>query len=140
MRDDGPVLYAEDDDNDVFLMKRAFRIAGLLNTLFVVSNGQHAIDYLAGTETYSDRLVYPLPSLVLLDLKMPLKSGFEVLSWIRSEVGMGIPVLILTSSNQPADIHQAYGIGANGFLIKPGKPDELLRMVKGMKQFWLSTR
>jgi CheY-like chemotaxis protein len=136
MSQNRPVLYAEDDDNDAFLLKRAFRVAEFPNPLFVVRNGQDAIDYLAGAGAYADRAVFPLPSLVLVDLKMPGKSGLEVLLWIRSRE-TEMPVIIFTSSNQPGDIHQSYQAGANGYLIKPGKPEELLLMVKGIKHFWL---
>src|SRR5204863_1437783 len=80
-----------------------------------------------------------LPCLVFLDLSMPGRSGLDVLQWIRSQPSLaGLPVIALTSSNQESDIHRAYLLGANGFLIKPGNPDELIRMVKGVKQHWLS--
>lgn len=138
MKQDLPVLYAEDDANDVFFIERAFRLAQVANPLFIVGTGQDAIDYLAGAGLYANRQQYPMPCLVLLDLKMPLKSGLEVLAWIRAGQGTGLPVLMLTSSNQSSDICQAYSIGANGYLIKPGKPSELLAMVTGIKRFWLS--
>jgi CheY-like chemotaxis protein len=138
MKENTPVLYAEDDTNDAFFVERAFGLAQISNPLLIVGTGQDAIDYMAGAGKYSNRLEFPAPCLVLLDLKMPLKSGLEVLAWIRAEHGAGIPVLVLTSSNQASDIYQAYAIGANGYLIKPGKPSELLLMVTGIKHFWLS--
>ena len=110
-----PILYAEDDENDAFLANHAFEKAGILNPLVVVSDGKAAIEYLAGTAQYANRTEYPLPCLVLLDLKMPGVSGLEVLKWIRSQRSVcTLPVLMLTSSNQDGDVHRAYILGANG--------------------------
>ena len=79
-----PVLYADDDENDQFLMERAFEVLGLDQPLMLVSDGKLAVDYLAGREPYANRSLHPIPTLVLLDLSMPGKSGFDVLQWIRS--------------------------------------------------------
>jgi len=133
-----PILYAEDDKNDAFLANRAFKRAEILNPLVVVSDGKAAIEYLAGTGQYANRAEYPLPCLVLLDLKLPRVSGLEVLKWIRSQPSVcTVPVLMLTSSNQDGDIHRTYILGANGYLIKPSKTDEMLVMAKGIRDFWL---
>jgi len=133
------ILYAEDDENDVFLMKRAFRQAGIENPPEIVTDGQAVIDYLSGTNGYADREKFPLPTLLLLDLKLPIKSGLEVLKWIRSTPSCcTLPVIMLTSSNQNSDIHRAYILGANSYLVKPGKPDQLLTMVNTIKDFWLT--
>lgn len=138
MNTNGPILYAEDDDNDVFLIKRAFRQAGVARPLQVVPDGQQAIDYLKGTGQFSNREQYPLPCLVLLDLKMPGKSGFDILNALRAHAEtVSLPALVLTSSNQNSDIERSYSLGANGYLIKPGRPDELLQLVKRIKDFWL---
>jgi CheY-like chemotaxis protein len=134
-----PILYAEDDPNDVFFMQRAFKQAGIVNPLHIVTNGTLAIDYLAGAGPYANREIYPLPCLVLLDLNMPGKSGLDVLKWIRTQPSVStLPIVVITSSNQDSDIHRAYLLGANGYLIKPGKPDELLVMVKGIRDYWLA--
>jgi CheY-like chemotaxis protein len=138
MKENAPILYAEDDDNDAFFVERAFNIAQISNPLFIVGNGKDALDYVGGVGKYSDRAEYPVPCLILLDLKLPMASGLEVLARIRAEQGTGIPVLMLTSSNQANDISEAYTIGANAYLIKPGKPAELITMVAGIKRFWLS--
>jgi len=133
-----PILYAEDDENDAFLANRAFEKAEILNPLVVVSDGKAAIEYLAGTGQYANRTEYPLPCLILLDLKLPRVSGLEVLKWIRSQPSVcTLPVLILTSSNQDGDVHRAYILGANGYLMKPSKTDEMLVMAKGIRDFWL---
>lgn len=133
------ILFAEDDENDVFFMQRAFTEAGLPHTLHVVADGQEAIDYLSGAEKYADRKEYPLPSLLILDLKMPRRTGMEVLEWIRSrpELRM-LPVLILSSSAHRHDVERGYALGANAFVAKPSSTEqrtELARMIKG---FWLT--
>jgi CheY-like chemotaxis protein len=133
-----PVLYAEDEETDSFFLKRAFKQVGIANPLVIVPNGQEAIDYMAGMERYSNRDEFPLPCLVLLDLNMPKKSGIEVLKWIREEqTTCTVPVIILTSSLQEADIRRSYLAGANAYLAKPSQPDELIIMVKTTKEFWL---
>ena len=135
----GLILYAEDDENDVFLMQHAFRRAGIENPLQVVADGQSAIDYLEGKNGFEDRNQFPFPKLALLDLKLPVQSGLEVLKWIRtSPTCCTLPVIMITSSNQDSDIHRAYILGVNSYLVKPGKPDELLTMVNAVKDFWLN--
>jgi CheY-like chemotaxis protein len=134
-----PILYAEDDDNDAFLMKRAFRLAGINNPLEIVIDGQMAVDYLTGANGFADRERYRFPRLLLLDLNLPRKSGLDVLKWVRSTPAIcTLPVLMLTSSNQERDIHRAYILGVNSYLVKPGKPDELLTLVNTIKDFWLT--
>lgn len=133
-----PILYAEDEENDVYFIRRAFEQAGIRNPLAVVGDGQRAINYLTGMGDYADRNKHPLPCLVILDMKMPEKSGLEVLKWIRSQPAICIlPVLMLTSSSHDADMHRAYVQGANGYLVKPGSPDELVAMAKAIKDYWL---
>lgn len=133
------VLYAEDDDNDVFLMRRAFEKLGIANPLSSVSDGRLAMDYLAGEPPYDNAREHPTPGLLLLDLSMPGKKGLDVLKWARTQPRLsGLPIVVLTSSNQETDIHRAYLLGANGFFIKPGDPDELLQIVGAIQQFWLS--
>jgi len=132
------VLYAEDEPDDVFFLKRAFKQAGIEEQLRTVSDGNEAIDYLSGRGKYSDRREHPLPNIVLLDLKMPETSGFDILRWIRTAPGISsLPVVIFTSSSQPTDIERASTLGANGYLVKPGSPDLLLDLVKAFKDYWL---
>src|SRR6478672_12672813 len=114
------ILLVEDDSNDVLLIQRAFRKASLSNPLQIVEDGEAAILYLKGEESFADRDRYPLPRLILLDLKLPRKSGFEVLVWLRQQPKFyGLPVVVLTSSKEKNDIQQAYLLGANSYLVKP---------------------
>jgi CheY-like chemotaxis protein len=136
-----PVLYAEDDENDVFFMQRAFQKLQIPNVLLTVPDGRLAIAYLAGTKPYENREEHPLPCLLMLDLSMPGKRGLEVLKWMKGEPSLSsLPVVVMTSSNQESDIHQSYLLGANGFLIKPGDPESLLRIVKTVADYWLGEK
>jgi len=134
-----PILYVDDEPDDIFFMVRACKRAGLEEPIETVNQGSEAIAYLSGTGKYSNRLRYPMPRLVLLDLNIPGISGFEILKWIRSTPAVSrLPVLVLTSSNQEADVRRAHTLGANGYLVKPGKIEELVRMIKAMKDYWLA--
>src|SRR5215831_3407186 len=114
------ILIAEDDENDVFLIKRALHQAQFENPLQVVRNGEEAIAYLKGNTPFEDREKYPMPAILLLDLKMPRKNGFEVLSWIRQHPEYNsVAVVVLTSSQESADINRAYALGANSYMVKP---------------------
>ena len=134
-----PVLYAEDEDNDAYLMQRAFAKAGVSNPLQVVVDGDEAIQYLSGTGEFSDRTRYPLPCLLLLDLNLPRQSGLEVLEWVRSQPSLqSMPVVILTSSSQDRDIGSAYSLGANGYLVKPPSSEKLIELVTGLRDVCLT--
>ncbi|MBD0266610.1 MAG: response regulator, partial [Tolypothrix sp. Co-bin9] len=101
------ILLVEDNTNEIFLIERAFRKAGIGNQLKIVGDGEAAIHYLAGKDVYSDRHTYPLPMLIVLDLKLPRKSGLEVLEWLRQQPGIKrLPVIALTSSKHSADINR----------------------------------
>jgi len=132
------VLLADDDPNDVFLLQRAFQKTNIANPLQVVHDGEEAMAYLSGQAQYADRQRHPLPVLLLLDLKMPRKSGFEVLRWLRQQsVLKRLPVVVLTSSNQNPDINKAFDLGANSYIVKPGGFDSLVEMVKNLNLYWL---
>jgi CheY-like chemotaxis protein len=138
MAEDFTVLLVEDNPDDVLLMQRAFRKANLINPLAVVTDGEQAIDYLAGTGPYSDRTQHPLPVLVLLDIKLPRKSGHEVLAWLKQHPSLKrVPVVMLTSSNETADVNRAYDLGANSYLVKPVGFDDLFEMVKTLQPYWM---
>jgi CheY-like chemotaxis protein len=132
------ILVVEDELDDIFFMRHAFKEIGISSPLQVVQHGRQAIDYLNGNGAYADRGEFPLPCLVLLDLKLPQLMGFEVLKWVREQSGLKtLIVVILTSSQLRADIECAYQLGANAYLVKPSTPSELRELVMGIKQFWL---
>jgi CheY-like chemotaxis protein len=120
MPDQALILVIEDSSADILLVRRAFSQAKLTNPLQVVTNGEEAIAYLSGTGKYENRTEFPLPTLVLLDLKMPGIDGFEVLAWIRKNPNLrGLRVVVLTSSDDTKDVNRACQLGANSFLVKP---------------------
>jgi CheY-like chemotaxis protein len=132
------ILLVEDNEDDVFLMQRALKEAAISNPLRIVEDGQEAVDYLSGAAKFSDRSRYPLPAIIFLDLKLPLKSGHEVLTWIRSQPPFqSTVVVVLTSSDEPTDVARAYQIGANSYLVKPPTAEQLLDMAKSFKWYWL---
>lgn len=134
----GDVLLVEDDPNDVLLMRRAFKMAGIEAALHVVGDGMTAIEYLSGVGEYADRGRYPLPSLMLLDLKLPRRSGHEVLAWLRQESALRrLPVTVLTASRESLDVERAYELGANSYLVKPTAFSALLELVSALGRYWL---
>jgi CheY-like chemotaxis protein len=133
------ILLVEDNDNDAVFMQRALKNADVLNPLQVVNDGEQAIDYLTGNGKFSDRTEFPLPVLVFLDLKLPAKSGLEVLGALREIPDLKtLVVLVLTTSNEPKDIERALKLGANAYLVKPSLFSELTEMMKATKAFWLN--
>jgi CheY-like chemotaxis protein len=134
----GPVLYVEDEEDDVFLVGHAFKEAHVPNQLISVSDGEAAMEYLRGNGKYADRSRYPLPILLLLDINLPLVSGLEVLKWVREQSLLRtLPALVLSSSSQTSDIRIAYELGANGYLVKPSALEKLLNMVTAIRDYWL---
>lgn len=132
------ILQVDDDPNDVFLLQHAMMKAGVANPIQVATDGQEAIDYLKGAGKFADREEFPLPCLVLLDLKLPYVMGLEVLKWIRQQPGVAPIVILLTASAEEADIATAYRLGANAFLTKPSKASKFEDMAKAIKDFWLT--
>jgi CheY-like chemotaxis protein len=133
-----PILYVEDEEADVVLLRHVFQKAGILNPLQAVKDGKLAKDYLAGEPPFDDRGQHPLPGLVLLDLNLPYWSGFEVLEWIRQQPQLRrLPVLIFSSSNRADDIARAYEAGANGYVVKPNALADLRNLVLALRDFWL---
>jgi CheY-like chemotaxis protein len=133
------LLHVEDDPNDVLLLQRAFRKANTQIPIQAVTDGDKAVAYLTGADEYADREKYPLPSLVLLDLKMPRKSGLEVLAWIRSQQSFRrLIVIIFTSSKHDDDVNKAYDLGANSYLVKPVGFDMLVEVANLIQQYWVN--
>jgi len=136
---DCTILLVEDDSNDVLLMQRAFRKANLTHPVQVARDGQEAIEYLNHQGNFADLTRYPLPALILLDLKMPRKNGFETLEWLRQQPGLKrIVVVVLSSSSEIADIQRAYDLGVNSYLVKPGDFQTLVELVNLLASYWLA--
>ena len=132
------ILLVEDDPNEIYLTQRAFRKANISVSLQVIDDGDSAIAYLSGTEKYADRELYPLPNLILLDIKLPCRSGHEILAWLRQHSQLKIlPVVIFTSSREPGDVNLAYELGANSYLVKPSGLRALTKMVETLSLYWL---
>ena len=132
------ILLAEDDENHVILIRKGFQRIGVLNPLYVVRNGEETVAYLKGEGPFANRDEYPLPTMLLLDLKMPRMDGFQVLEWIRQEPHLRrLPVVVLTSSEDIRDVNRAYDLGANSFLVKPMNMEDLVRLTTAIHGFWL---
>ncbi len=133
-----PILLAEDCEDDVFFLQRAFEAAEIRNPLHVVTDGQEAIDYLSGAGKFADRMKYPLPHLVILDLNMPRLGGADVLKWIRRHQQLRcLPVIIFSSSMQPSDVDHCYGLGANSFVVKPSSVEQRTEFARHLKGYWM---
>jgi CheY-like chemotaxis protein len=138
--DHAVILLVEDQEDDVFLIRKAFRKSGVLNPLHVVRDGAEAVEYLSGEGRFVNRDEHPLPELILLDLKMPRMDGFQVLQWIRNQEGISeLPVIVLTSSEQTWEINTAYSFGANSFLVKPGDFEDYKSLASVVHSFWLKS-
>ena len=132
------VLLVEDNPTDVLLIRRAFEQAKMANPVHVLTDGDAAVEYLDGTGDYADRSRFPLPILILLDLKLPRRSGLEVLAWLKDQEALRrIPVVMLTSSEQPRDVDAAYDSGVNSYLVKPVEYDSLFKMLKAVNLYWM---
>ncbi len=131
------ILLVEDEPADASLIQRALRKGGVINSIRVVRDGEQALNYLFGRGKYVDRAEYPLPGLILLDLKLPRVSGLEVLRQIKSvEVLKRIPVIILTSSDESKDVNGAYDLGANSYLVKPVKFSAFCKVAAEIRLYW----
>ncbi len=134
------ILLIEDDPNDQILIRRAVKKANILNSVFVLGDGEKAIQYLSGEKDYSDRSKHPLPILIILDLKMPKVSGLDVIEYVKKQpLIKRIPIIVLTSSKDTSDINSAYDLGVNSYLVKPVKFEDLVNIMVNMASFWISS-
>lgn len=133
-----PILLVEDDENDVFFFERALKKNAVTNPFRRVSDGDQALALLAGEGDYADRSRYPRPFLVVLDLNLPGRHGLEVLRWMRGRPDTRTTiVVVLTSSIDARDQHEAYHLGANSYIVKPADPNQLITVVAKLQAYWL---
>ena len=138
MNDATLILVVEDNENDLWLLLRAFKQGKLANPIQIVRDGEEAIAYLQGEGKYSNREEYPLPALVLLDLNIPRKDGFEVLEWIRQQPGLSpLRIVVLTVSEHIDHVNRAHRLGANSFLVKPVYFADFVGLVQAISGYWL---
>ncbi len=131
------LLVAEDDADEAMLLERALRRTGSLFRMIRVANGEEAIAYVEGRGAYGNRAEHPLPQVVLLDLKMPRKDGFDVLRWRQNNPGGSrLPMVVFSSSNLRQDVDRAYALGANSYVVKSTAPERLESMVMALHQWW----
>jgi CheY-like chemotaxis protein len=131
------ILHVEDDLNDALLFRHACNRAGASFQLRSVHDADQAMAYLRGIDAFADRKQHPFPQLILLDLKMPRLSGFDMLSWLRAEETLKhLPVIVLTSSQHEADVKRAYALGANSYLVKPAAFDALVEIARNIQGYW----
>jgi CheY-like chemotaxis protein len=134
------VLVVEDNADDVLFIQRAMRKTGIKCPIQVVGDGEAAVEYLEARGPFSDRGQFPSPTLVLLDLKLPRRSGLEVLKWIRGDGGLHkLTVVMLTGSQEVTDVNAAYVAGANSYLVKPISPSAMSELVQTLSLYWLVT-
>ena len=141
MPETGVILLVEDREDDILLIRKAFERAFLNNPLQIVRSGDEAVQYLRGEGKFANRAEYPLPALVLLDLKMPGMDGFEVLNWIRHSEGIStLPVIVLTSSSEIRDVNRAYQLGANSFFVKEFDFQQAVELSSLIRRWILTAR
>lgn len=136
MNEKQTILLVDDSEDDLFLMRTAFKKAEFESPLQEVRNGEEAIAYLKGDDPYSDRNKFPLPAVMLLDLNMPMKNGFDVLTWVRTQAGLKrLSIIVLTASMRAEDVERAFDLGANSFLVKPSSLEALATMIRCLRDW-----
>jgi CheY-like chemotaxis protein len=137
MKSNFTILIAEDDPNDVLLLRRAFKQNQINNPVHVVDDGEKAIDYLLRKPPYEDRTDFPYPDVILTDIKMPRKGGLELLQWVKENPMYRVtPTMVLTSSNDVQDIKQAFYLGASAYFVKPANFPDLVALIRRIHDFW----
>ena len=132
------ILIIDDNDDDIFALRRALKKAGVANPQQVVKNGQQAMEYLSGAGKFADREAFPLPVLAFIDLKMPFMDGFELLTWIRTQPALAsIVLVVLTGSDEVRDHQRAYSLGARSYLVKPPSSVDLQNLIHSLESLWL---
>ena len=137
MNNNDLVLVAEDNPDDAILLRRALDKAGIVARVKIVADGEEMLLYLQGRGAYANRTASPVPSLIILDLKMPRKSGLEVLQWINDNPDVAVvPTIVLSASNLEADVRAAYNLGANTYFVKPTTFEELVETMRMVERYW----
>jgi CheY-like chemotaxis protein len=132
------ILLVEDNESDAFFMTTALEQVGVSNPVYLVKDGREALDYLSGLGKYADRLQHPVPYLILLDMKLPLLMGLDLLKWVRQRAEFSSTIVVIVSSSpSPDDVDAAYRLGANAYLVKPTGMARLHQLAKALKDFWL---
>ena len=136
-KDRPTLLIVEDNEDDIFFVERIFKQIGARCELRFARDGIEAIEYLSGKGAFQDRAKYPMPTIILMDLKMPRRNGFEVLEWMHNQAEIRlIPTIVVTSSTLQEDVTRAYRLGANAVMNKPVDKDSLLQMLKSFHIYW----
>jgi CheY-like chemotaxis protein len=131
------ILVAEDDPNDLELLRHVVDDHGVQVNFQSAHDGEQVINYLRGDGTFADRELHPIPDILVLDLKMPRVNGFEVLQWLRQQPGLArIPAVVLSGSGLETDIEEAYRLGANTYFTKPGQLAELRKIIGVLIDYW----
>ena len=134
------ILVAEDNEDDAFILESSLKRAGLPRPTYVCQTGEQVLEYIQGHGMFSDRAKYPFPRMLILDIKMPILSGLEVLCWVRAHPHCAvIPTIILTSSAHPNDVSEAFRNGVNAYFTKPATPDEMQDLIVLIHQFWAAS-
>ena len=134
------ILLVDDNDDDAFFVERAFKSAKVPVHISRCIDGQEAMNYLESKPPFAKMSFHPRPDIVLLDLKLPVKDGLDVLAWIRgNEAFSNLIVIVLTSSADQRDIDRAYKLNANAYLTKPGSLDGMVEMVRAINFCWFQT-
>jgi len=132
------ILLIEDSENDVLLLRHAFKRAGLVKPLQVVRDGVDAMSYLLGLSVFADREAYPVPNILLIDLNLPRLNGLELLAWLRTQPEFqDLMVVVLTGSAKKEEINTAYGTGAHSYLVKPAQAEALQRLIDSVYEYWV---
>jgi CheY-like chemotaxis protein len=135
------VLLVENEKNEALFLHRVLSRSGWVNFIRTVHDGEEAVCYLQGLEKYADRHSYPLPDVIVTDLKMSGMGGMGVLKWLKSHPNFFvIPIIVLTDSQSSSDIQTAYALGVNAYMVKPVNPDQFEEMVKDTLAYWASCR
>jgi CheY-like chemotaxis protein len=132
------ILQLEDNDDDAFIVERAFKSAGASAQLHRCKDGKAAMDYFEGVGRYQDRELYPLPHLLLLDLKLPLRSGLDVIRWLRRQPEFKSQIIIvLTASAESRNVEEALGLNVNAYMVKPSSLAKMIEVARAIQVCWL---